>query len=108
MILLSRISTLIPYTTLFRSVDGSDVLTYNGRELRELRTKVGMIFQNYNLVNRSSVLKNVLAGRLGHTGTFRSLLNMYKKVVVVRMYICFESVNLVHINFIRTKVYYSD
>src|SRR5690625_7991492 len=94
MILLSRISTLIPYTTLFRSVDGSDVLTYNGRELRELRTKVGMIFQNYNLVNRSSVLKNVLAGRLGHTGTFRSILNMYKKEDIGRAYESLERVNI--------------
>ncbi|WP_026690396.1 phosphonate ABC transporter ATP-binding protein [Alteribacter aurantiacus] len=58
-------------------VDGEDILSYNGRQLRDLRTKVGMIFQNYNLVKRSTVMKNVIAGRLGHTGTMRSILNLY-------------------------------
>lgn len=47
-------------------IDDEDILGYKGSKLRSLRTKVGMIFQNYNLVKRSSVFKNVLAGRLGH------------------------------------------
>lgn len=58
-------------------VDGVDITKMNEAELRRWRTKVGMIFQNYNLVKRSSVLRNVLAGRLGHIGTMRSLLGMF-------------------------------
>lgn len=60
-------------------VDGENVIQLQGKELRKLRTKVGMIFQNYNLVNRSSVMKNTISGRLGHTGTLRSILNLYSK-----------------------------
>lgn len=58
-------------------VDGHDVTRMGEAELRRWRTKVGMIFQNYNLVKRSSVLQNVLAGRLGHLGTMRSLLGLF-------------------------------
>lgn len=60
-------------------IDDEDILGYKGSKLRSLRTKVGMIFQNYNLVKRSSVFKNVLAGRLGHTGTLRSIFNLFSK-----------------------------
>src|SRR5699024_3886122 len=56
--------------------------------------KVGMIFQNYNLVHRSNVLKNVLAGRLGHTGTIRSILNLYPKEDVAIAYESLERVNI--------------
>lgn len=60
-------------------VNGADTIPLKGRDLRQLRTNVGMIFQNYNLVKRSTVMKNVIAGRLGHTGSLRSVLNKYKK-----------------------------
>lgn len=60
-------------------VDGVDVTKMGDAELRRWRTKVGMIFQNYNLVKRSSVLRNVMAGRLGHTGTLRSLVGLFAK-----------------------------
>ncbi|MGE5676224.1 MAG: phosphonate ABC transporter ATP-binding protein [Mycobacterium leprae] len=58
-------------------VDGQDITKMKDADLRRWRTKVGMIFQNYNLVKRSSVLQNTLAGRLGHTGTLRSLLGLF-------------------------------
>ena len=38
-----------------------------------------MIFQEFNLIERLSVMDNVLTGRLGYTGTLRSLLRMYTK-----------------------------
>jgi phosphonate transport system ATP-binding protein len=49
------------------------------RELRKMRRSMGMIFQEFNLVERMSVIENVLSGRLGYTGNFRSLLRIYKK-----------------------------
>lgn len=60
-------------------IDGKNTLKFRERELRRLRTKIGMIFQNYNLVKRSSVLRNVLSGRLGNTGTLRSIFNLFSR-----------------------------
>jgi phosphonate transport system ATP-binding protein len=58
-------------------VGGADVVGLNERELRAIRSRIGMIFQNYNLVRRSSVLRNVLAGRLAHLPTWRTLLGLF-------------------------------
>ncbi len=41
-------------------IDGVDVTSYEGKELRDLRTKIGMIFQSFALFQQASVLKNVL------------------------------------------------
>jgi phosphonate transport system ATP-binding protein len=56
--------------------NGDDVTTVKGSELRNLRRQVGMIFQHFNLVKRSSVMMNVLSGRLGYVNPWKSL--MYK------------------------------
>lgn len=45
--------------------DGDEMAGVNKKELRMMRTKIGMVFQAYNLIERSSVLKNVLNGKLG-------------------------------------------
>ncbi|GEN52919.1 phosphonate ABC transporter ATP-binding protein [Halobacillus faecis] len=58
-------------------VDGENILAHQSRDLRRLRTKVGMIFQHHNLVKRHTVMKNVISGRLGHTSTLRTLFNAY-------------------------------
>lgn len=58
-------------------VDGEDILKFKERSLRKVRTNIGMIFQSYNIVKRMSVLRNVLAGRLGHTGTLRSMIGWF-------------------------------
>jgi phosphonate transport system ATP-binding protein len=50
-----------------------DITRAEGAELRSLRRQVGMIFQQFNLVKRHSVLNNVLSGSLGRVGAFRSL-----------------------------------
>jgi len=48
-------------------------------ELRTIRRKIGMVFQHFNLVNRSSVLTNVLSGRLGYVNPAMSFLNKFPK-----------------------------
>lgn len=58
-------------------VDGTDIAAQNGRALRTTRCKVGMIFQNYNLVYRLSVLQNALHGRLGHMQGAKGLFGLY-------------------------------
>ena len=54
--------------------NGKDVTSVKGAQLRNLRRQVGMIFQHFNLVNRSSVMNNVLSGRLGYVDPWKSLL----------------------------------
>lgn len=56
---------------------GREVTALPPRELRYLRRNIGMIFQEFNLVNRMSVMDNVLSGRLGYTGTLRSLFRWF-------------------------------
>ncbi|WP_368503692.1 phosphonate ABC transporter ATP-binding protein [Alkalihalophilus sp. As8PL] len=75
-------------------IDDDNILAFNQRKLRDLRTKVGMIFQNYNLVKRSTVMKNVISGRLGHTGTIKSLLNMYSQEDLALAHRSLERVNI--------------
>lgn len=53
--------------------------TIKGARLRELRSNVGMVFQGFNLAKRTTVLNNVLMGRLFHTATWRTLLGAWKK-----------------------------
>ncbi len=53
--------------------DGADVTAASGEELRRLRRRIGMIFQQFNLVRRSSVFANVLAGRLGYRTVWRTV-----------------------------------
>ena len=57
--------------------DGVDITTLQGEDLRNLRRKIGMVFQQFNLVKRSTVLTNVMAGRLGYSPTWRSITNQF-------------------------------
>ncbi|HIW48826.1 MAG TPA: phosphonate ABC transporter ATP-binding protein [Firmicutes bacterium] len=59
--------------------DGEEVAGQKGRALRHLRRKVGMIFQNYNLVYSLSVLQNVLHGRLGYMSGIKSIFGLYEE-----------------------------
>ena len=54
-----------------------DVTALTGAELRQMRRKFGMVFQQFNLVKRSSVLTNVLSGRLGYANPWQSLLGWF-------------------------------
>lgn len=56
-----------------------DVTAASQDEMRRIRRRIGMIFQHFNLVTRSSVLTNTLAGRLGYINPFWSLLNRFPK-----------------------------
>ena len=59
--------------------DGINIIGLNQSEMRKIRCKMGMIFQEFNLVERMSVIDNVLSGRLGYTSTIRSLFKMFPK-----------------------------
>jgi phosphonate transport system ATP-binding protein len=57
---------------------GADMGRLRGLQLREARRAIGLIFQQFNLIGRSSALANVLAGRLGHVSTLRAALRCFE------------------------------
>jgi len=57
--------------------DNVDVTAAKGAELRHIRRQIGMIFQQFNLVRRSTVMTNVLSGRLGYADPWWSLLHRF-------------------------------
>jgi phosphonate transport system ATP-binding protein len=75
--LLRCINRLIEPTSGRIMLDGLDITAAHGNDLRDVRRNVGMIFQQFNLVRRSSVLTNVLTGRLGYAPPWQSVLNHF-------------------------------
>ena len=58
---------------------GQEVTKLTLRELRKVRRGIGMIFQEFNLIDRMSVMDNLLSGRLGFTGNIRTLFKAFKR-----------------------------
>ena len=63
---------------------GEKLMNLKGQKLRNVRRRIGMIFQEFNLIDRMSVIDNVLTGRLGYMNTFSSLFRMFNKKDVGR------------------------
>jgi len=59
--------------------NGVDITKASQDEMLRIRRKMGMVFQHFNLVSRSKVLTNVLAGRLGYVNPFMSVFNRFPK-----------------------------
>lgn len=71
-----------------------EITQLNARQLRHARRHIGMIFQEFNLVNRMSVMDNVLSGRLGYTGTWRSIFKLFPQEDIHRALELLERVGL--------------
>lgn len=65
-----------------------------GEELRRARRKIGMIFQHFNLVRRSTVLTNVLSGRLGYTNPIATVLGRFPESDIKMAYASLERVGI--------------
>lgn len=75
-------------------IDGKSITKARGKDLRLIRRDIGMIFQNFNLVKRASVLKNVLTGRVSYYPTWKTTLNMFSKEDKQRAYEALKRVDM--------------
>lgn len=74
--------------------NGEDITEASQEDLRRFRRRVGMVFQHFNLVHRSKVITNVLAGRLGYTNPALSLVNRFSRQDMARAIAQLERVGL--------------
>jgi len=74
--------------------NGENISELEGKQLRFARRKIGMIFQEFNLIDRMSVIDNVLTGRLGYMNTFASLFRMFAKKDISRAIALISKVGL--------------
>jgi phosphonate transport system ATP-binding protein len=75
--LLRVLNGLVPATEGSAKVDDIEVVGASSAQLREVRSRIGMIFQTFNLAERTTVLNNVLMGRLSNVSSIRSTLGLW-------------------------------
>ena len=93
--LLRCINRLVEPTAGKVVLDDVEVTGLPRRELRRMRQRMGMIFQEFNLVDRLTVLENVLAGCLGYTSTWRCFFRAFHREDIARAIDTCDRVGLV-------------
>ena len=77
--LIRTINRMIDITEGQLLVDGTDVMTLKGKNMRRFRRKIGMIFQSFNLVSRSTAIKNVLTSMVPDMPWWKVMLGIFSK-----------------------------
>jgi len=77
--LIRTVNKMIDITGGKLTVNDIDVSSLKGKELRKFRRKIGMVFQSFNLVNRTSVINNVLSARVADMNMFRTIFGLFSK-----------------------------
>ena len=77
--LIRTVNKMIDITGGKLTVNDTDVSALSRRALRKFRRKIGMVFQSFNLVTRTSVINNVLSARVADMSFLRTLLGLYSK-----------------------------
>ncbi len=93
--LIRCVNKLIPPTSGNVYVSGENITKLTGKELRRARRKIGMVFQEFNLVERLSVMENVLCGRLGYVAPWRAWMRKYQTEDIDLAFELLESIGLV-------------
>jgi phosphonate transport system ATP-binding protein len=73
---------------------GRDITHLKGEELRKVKSQIGMVFQQFNLIKRRSVLTNVITGKLGALSTFNSIIEKFDQKIIDEAYNNLETVGI--------------
>ncbi|MFM7302714.1 MAG: phosphonate ABC transporter ATP-binding protein, partial [Alphaproteobacteria bacterium] len=92
--LLRCINRLVEPTAGEILLNGQDLVPLRGRGLRMARRRIGMVFQEYNLVERLSVMENVLSGRLGYVSLWQAWMRRYPESDIARAFTLLDAVGL--------------
>jgi phosphonate transport system ATP-binding protein len=92
--LLRCVNRLVEPTSGTVVLDGNDITRLDKHALRRARTTMGMIFQEFNLVDRLTVLENVLAGALSATSTWRGVFRAFPQDVIAKAVTLSERVGI--------------
>ena len=74
--------------------EGKDIAHLHGQALREVRRKMGMVFQEYNLVERLTVMENLLTGRLGYVSAWNAFRRKFEQADLDHAFVLLEHVGL--------------
>lgn len=99
--LLRALNGLVPATSGSITVDGTEVVGASPADLRAVRSRVGMIFQTFNLATRTSVVNNVLMGRLSQVPSWRSTLGLWPAADREAAMVALERVGIVEKAYVR-------
>ena len=83
------------------TVDDVDVSSLSGKQLRRFRRKIGMIFQSFNLITRTTVIKNVLTAFVPDMPWYRSFFGIYSKQEMTSALECLDKVGILDKAFVR-------
>lgn len=92
--LIRIINRLVNPTTGSILFKNEDLAKIEGRQLREARRRIGMVFQEYNLVERLTVMENLLTGRLGYISPFKAWLRKFSAADIEQAYQLLDVIGL--------------
>ena len=83
------------------TVDGTDVMTLHGKSLRSFRRRIGMIFQSFNLITRTTVIKNVLTAFVPDMPWWRATFGIFTKEEKLKALDSLDKVGILDKAFVR-------